>query len=44
MGVEILEQVYWRSCDVHGNIQGLAGWVFEQPKIVEDVPNFGGLA
>jgi len=40
---EALEQVARRSCacPVTGNVQGQAGWGFEQPGLVEGVPAHG---
>ncbi|KAK4831509.1 hypothetical protein QYF61_018093, partial [Mycteria americana] len=42
-GGETLEQVAQRSCrcPVIGSVQGQAGWGFEQPALVEDVPAHG---
>jgi len=41
--VETLEWVAQRSCgcSIAGSVQGRAGWGFEQPGLVEDVPAYG---
>jgi len=42
-GGEALAQVAQRSCGcpLPGSVQGQAGWGFEQPGLVEGVPNYG---
>ncbi|KAK4820204.1 hypothetical protein QYF61_021712 [Mycteria americana] len=42
-GGETLEQVAQRSCGgpIPGNMPGQAGWGFEKPDLVEDVPIYG---